>query len=751
MKKSILITLIILLFGFAVYAERNQNDPEITINDETIQLQDPVVTKENRTLVPAKFILEELGFNMKWDGKNKVASAISGDFRIDFPIGSKEVTINQKTEKRDVAAEIFYERTYVPVRALVETLGGFVEWKGEENAVAISSLAKFDPLELDDEEQPILNVAYPPRSGFNIYGSPLFVFGTTNSYSQVQVTVNGEPVEMLDPRSGNFLTMVEVPRDEEFSIKTKAIDSKERTTTVERSVIYPEVWKEMDREPLALHSTHLKPDQDQILKAGDTLKIIAQGSPDAQAEFWIGDEDNKMEMTELESPPWPLTGEGIYTGTYTIEEQDVPLAGKSDLKPIVVTLRRGMEQVTQKLPGKVSFLSHTPYKIVEVKEYTELGFPGWFRKLQDDNIRLHAHTRGGTSHPAATIGYLVEGTRFEVIGASGDYYRVKMEEGETVLVNKDAVNELEDKETLQSSVSEIKLTEDEDKVSIRLDTKDRIPFLIDDSEKQLQLELYRVEKGEKPALKTENLDSINTVKDLLINSFPGENSSSLKMTVELARQINGFECKWDDDELVLNIYKQLEVDQDRPLKDKLIVVDPGHGGYDPGAIGPADIHEKDVVLEMSLLLKKMLKEDGAEVIMTRTEDKTTDLYRRADPIIKNDADLFISVHANAHAHGANAVETHGLMTLYGYSHSEKLAEIMLDKLGKNMDLPTIRTWERNFAVLRYSHAPSVLVEAGYMKHPEDNWHILHPRGQKEFANAMKEGIEEYFLSFKENP
>jgi N-acetylmuramoyl-L-alanine amidase len=60
------------------------------------------------------------------------------------------------------------------------------------------------------------------------------------------------------------------------------------------------------------------------------------------------------------------------------------------------------------------------------------------------------------------------------------------------------------------------------------------------------------------------------------------------------------------------------------------------------------------------------------------------------------------------------------------------------------------TWKRNIAVTRFTQFPCVLVEAGYMMHPEDNWYIFHPRGQEDFARAMKEGIKEYFLSCDEN-
>ena len=199
---------------------------------------------------------------------------------------------------------------------------------------------------------------------------------------------------------------------------------------------------------------------------------------------------------------------------------------------------------------------------------------------------------------------------------------------------------------------------------------------------------------------------------------------------------------------MIDLNKPPEVNADNPLQGKTIVVDPGHGGEDPGAPGPGDLHEKEVVLKISLYLRDLLLEEGAEVIMTRTEDVDVDLYDRPKAEHIEDTDFFISVHANAHAHGAEALDTHGIMTLYNYDHNEELAKIMLDKVAEEMDLPAMYTWRRNIALTRHTQFPFVLVEAGYMMHPEDNWYIIHPRGQQRFALAMKEGIKEYFLSFE---
>jgi N-acetylmuramoyl-L-alanine amidase len=164
-------------------------------------------------------------------------------------------------------------------------------------------------------------------------------------------------------------------------------------------------------------------------------------------------------------------------------------------------------------------------------------------------------------------------------------------------------------------------------------------------------------------------------------------------------------CIWEYEkvrksgELVISLCKPPEVSEDNPLESRKIVIDPGHGGKYPGAVGPGDIHERDVVLAMGKYLRDMLKERGAEVLMTREEDVDVDLYERVNLAVKENADLFISIHANAHAEGADAIDYHGHMTLYNFAYNQKLAEIMLDNLTERMGLPKKIVWQRsNLAV-----------------------------------------------------
>ncbi len=742
MKKILLVIVIISIVGVSVFLVYQARIIDLVINDELIELDDPVIIEDEVIFVPAQPVFERLGAYTRWDPGSEVFSGSLGEFEVHLPAGSHEVTIDGETFTWKTPVKLFDDTVYTPVEPTAEALGVFVEWNEETREVIISTPQEFDP-EIDEEQAgPLLHVSYPPEYQVSYYADSLFVFGTTQSYSQVDVTVNGKPVDMLNRKTGNFLTMVELPRGEEYTVGVEASDGVE-TTIIERTVIYPEGLQTMPEEPLEIHSSHLIPEENQIINPGETLKIVARGSPGATANYQIG-EGNYVQMTELEYPGGPPGRGGIYFAEYTVSGHDTPGTGVSEAVPITVTLEKDGEEVSRELPGKVAFLSNLPYKVLEVKEEPELKFSGWFRIIQDDTYQLYSSTQGGTGYPDNIASYLTEGTRFEAVGASGSYYRVRLEENDTYLLHKDAVRELEDKDLLDPILSGIEVTETDEKVSLRFNADERFPFLVDSGTDQLEIKMYGIDRVEDLAMP----EKPTSVQELTLEPMAGE-PNSLALTIKLDQGFTGFTPSWEDTALTFELDKPPRVDKENPLQGKTIVIDPGHGGEDPGAPGPADLHEKDVVLDMSLYLKEFLLDEGADVIMTRTEDADVDLYDRPKAEFIDETDFFISVHANAHGHGADAVNTHGIMTLYNYDHNEIMAEIMLDTVTEKMDLPALYTWRRNIAVTRYTQFPCVLVEAGYMMHPVDNWNILHPRGQEEFARAMMVGIEAYFLEFAE--
>ncbi|MGE4413004.1 MAG: N-acetylmuramoyl-L-alanine amidase, partial [Candidatus Caldatribacteriota bacterium] len=593
-------------------------------------------------------------------------------------------------------------------------------------------------------EKPFLKVAYPRQTGQRIRGNPIFVFGSTTPAQEVKVTVNEVEVEKFDHRTGNFLTLVEVPTGREFPIKVTATKKGEETS-VERNVIYEPVWQEMPVHPLAIHATNVVPKQDQVLGEGDWLRVIVQGSPEAEAVFRIGHNSQEITMVELDALPSPLEGKGVYMGSYLVKKEDVPLLGESAPQTITVTLRRANNQVSRELPGRVIFTSGIPPRIVEVIGSRTRMYQ--VREVRADSFNLLGFTLGGDGALTQVMCFdLLPKTRFAISGSAGEYLRVKLGE-ENYLIHQKEVQEVKGEiKKPFTALSKISLKETETETEIRLNSQEQIPFLIEDESQGLRLILYGAQKSENIIFEGQS-SSVKTIEVSTLS--PEDSSEAVLINIELYHFLAGFNYYWDGTKLVISIRKLPDISEYNPLQGKVIVLDPGHGGESIGAIGPGDIHEKEVVLEIAKFLQGLLIEKGAQVIMTRSQDINVNVQKRIDMAVENKADLFISIHANSHAEGADAINYHGPMTLYNYHYNEKLAEIMLASLVKRTGLPPTRVWQRaDLTVLRCPQLPSVLVETGFLMHPDDNWYLLQPEYQYEIAKAIADGIVDYFLYLK---
>jgi N-acetylmuramoyl-L-alanine amidase len=214
-----------------------------------------------------------------------------------------------------------------------------------------------------------------------------------------------------------------------------------------------------------------------------------------------------------------------------------------------------------------------------------------------------------------------------------------------------------------------------------------------------------------------------------------------------------------------------------------IVIDPGHGGKDPGAIGPTGVKEKDVNLAMARVLARKLKEElGCEVILTRDKDIFLPLEERTAIANRVGADLFISIHANA----ALNRTAYGIETYYlNFSQNERAAAVaarengtslkqvgdlelilfdlmanskinessrlaaevhraLIDDLSRHFkDIRDLGVRQGPFYVLLGATMPSVLIETAFISHPREEARLLDPRYHEKAANAIVRGVRSF--------
>ena len=172
----------------------------------------------------------------------------------------------------------------------------------------------------------------------------------------------------------------------------------------------------------------------------------------------------------------------------------------------------------------------------------------------------------------------------------------------------------------------------------------------------------------------------------------------------------------------------------------LVIIDPGHGGKDPGAIGIGGVQEKNVILPIGKRVAEILQENGVQVIMTRNSDYFVTLPGRVEMAARAKADVFVSIHANSA--GAGRPDVNGLETYY-YDSGLSLARAVHSKILQSLNVKDRGVRRARFYVLRKSSMPSILVETGYLTGREDIAQLRTSAYQNQMAEAIARGILQY--------
>ncbi|RAP27090.1 N-acetylmuramoyl-L-alanine amidase [Brevibacillus laterosporus] len=175
---------------------------------------------------------------------------------------------------------------------------------------------------------------------------------------------------------------------------------------------------------------------------------------------------------------------------------------------------------------------------------------------------------------------------------------------------------------------------------------------------------------------------------------------------------------------------------------KLIVIDPGHGGTDSGAVGTSyKTFEKEINLQVALKLKQRLEASGARVIMTRADDTTLTLEQRVQVAVQNNADMFVSVHHNTHP---NAATNGTIMFYYHKGKSMELAELTQREIVATTQYKDLTSRFGDFHVIRENPKPAILAEIGFMTNPQEEANLRDEQHQHNAAEGLFRGILRYF-------
>lgn len=415
-----------------------------------------------------------------------------------------------------------------------------------------------------------------------------------------------------------------------------------------------------------------------------------------------------------QNQPYAQSSVGNYKGCTTV-------ATAADLGKPQFQLTLNGKTITQPGTGKIQILSRAELPVSEVT--VESGV-----------------ARTGPSTDYSRLTPLPKGTRATVTGKEGEWLRLDY----GAWINSQETRILPGAIPPQTIIRSVGYRQLPGATEIFFPLQVPVPVSVQQSEKALALTLYNT---------TAQTDIIRLDDDPLIShlDWQQEAPEQVKYTFNLKKaQQWGYKLRYDGTTLVLALRHPPNIGNTRrkPLANLKIVLDPGHGGKESGASGPTGYLEKDVNLVVSKLLRDDLVKRGATVVMTREDDKEVSLAERQAIISKEEPAIAISIHHNSLPDDGDAEKTKGFAAFWYQPQAHSLAIFLQTYVVKKLGKPSYGVFWDNLALTRPAAAPSVLLELGFMSNPDEFEQVVNPKEQKKMADAIAQGITEWFKSVR---
>ncbi len=573
-------------------------------------------------------------------------------------------------------------------------------------AVPLLMLANFVFAQAD---KPFIKLVEPTKADINIKTARNFIVGST--CKTCNLTVNGQPVKVY--ASGAFAYELNLkPGDTAFNLI--AFTAPDKSVNKKLNYNYklpppPDTVKILD-----IASIETFPEGNLFVMPGDLIKFKVKALTGC-----IIFANGNIPLYEMLKNKMP----GIYQGEYVVKESDSFLVSKI---PITITDKTG-KAVTKQTKYWVSMFGPMAPNVAVTKGRLAHLLYG----LGDDRL-------GG-----AKIGYLDSAVLLQVVGKVDKEYKVKLSKYRSAYIDEDAVEFLpKGTFTPESLTDKWTVYGDSTFDYVQLGLFARLPYqsfqMVDPS--KIVVDVFGATNNTNWITQLESSKEIKNVR------YEQIEDEVFRITIELKHaQHWGYSIYYKGNTLVIKIKRQPE---NLLLKNLTIAVDAGHGGSNTGAGGPTGSSEKMLTLAVSLKLQKLLEQNGAKVIMSRTTEKFFDNKERILFYRDSMPDLLISIHLNS---SADPIRTIGTSTFYRYigfrnlsnSIYKRMLELGLKEYGNNSSF--------NFMLNSPIEYPNALVETLFLSNPEDEMKILDENFQQQIAEKIVQGVKDFLESCKQKP
>ncbi|MEG4959655.1 MULTISPECIES: N-acetylmuramoyl-L-alanine amidase [unclassified Microcoleus] len=574
--------------------------------------------------------------------------------------------------------------------------------------------------------QPLF-LAYPPAN-HKTTADRIFLIGTAPAPGQV--LVNGNQISRT--ASGHFAPTFPLQLGE--NVFTLRYENQEVKIKVTRESNQPEA-----PVGLAFAKDSLTPKVDVASLPGEYICFGAIAPANAQVSVKLAGitiplkarsqvelPDNASVLLDANSPI-KKGGSQQYQGCAKTPENALSSKGKTvDLGVPSFELTMNDRTISQQGTGKISILSPADLEIAEV--------------TADPGV-----ARTGASTDFSRMTPLPKGTRAIIIGREGEWLRLDY----GAWIKASEVRIVQDSVPPRSIIRSASSRQVSGWTEVLFPLETPVPVTVQEGERTFTLTLYNT---------TAQTDIIRVTDDPVISRLEWQQISPLQVqyTFNLkSTQQWGYKLRYDGTTLVLSLKhppantSMMPISTQKPLSGIKILIDPGHGGpEDGGAVSPVGIREKTVALTVSKLVREELVNRGANVLMTRVEDVDLDLPPRVEMIQKEEPAIAISIHYNALPDNGDAIKTKGVGAFWFHPQAHSLAMFLHNYLVAKLNRPSYGVFWNNLAMTRPAVTPSVLMEVGFLINPEEFEWIGNPTEQKKLAEAIAQGVTEWFASVK---
>ena len=447
------------------------------------------------------------------------------------------------------------------------------------------------------------------------------------------------------------------------------------------------------------------------------VPVSFSGTPAGKATFKVGD-----------LGPFPMTEgkAGEYAGTFLLPAQ---LAAA----PVTFTLTAADgRSASAESKGKISVTGTGP-RVAEVSA-TIAG-----RGIQQGTyVWRNGAGRNYVVYPRS-------GAQTIVVGEDGNTYTVQASENLTLNAPKSTLTLKPEGTPLPRAVfTNINVKTGDQYSEVRLLLPAKVPFTVEqqlgENSSSLDLRLFHT-IADVDYIVSDSPNS--TIRDV---RWVQDADGVARVHVDLRGQPWGYDATYEpDNTLVLRVRNVPQIDTRQPLRGRTIVIDAGHGGDENGGAGALRVPEKNLNLALGLRVAELLRQKGANVITTRESDVTVPIYNR--PLLAEDknAELLVSIHANALPDGVNPATKRGSGVYYYQPQARELADHVLQSLVSGLpDVGNDGIHYQNLALARPTTQLSILIETAFLTDPQNLRTLMSDTGRERFAQAIALGIERFY-------